>query len=77
VWRDDGRELYYVSPGNRLMAAGISATGTAAPALELFQAPLFSSLFAPSREGSRFLIAIPAPSTEVVPMEIQLNALAR
>jgi Tol biopolymer transport system component len=77
AWKGDGREVYFIAPGNRVMAAAMAPSGSASPARDLFQAPLFGSLYAPSRDGSRFLIAIPAPSTEIVPMELQLHALGR
>ena len=78
LWRGDGRELYYVSAGSRVMASTIVASGasvSAAPASTLFEVPLFGGLYAPSADGRRFLIALPAPSTDVVPMELRLNAL--
>ena len=78
LWRADGRELYFVGPGNRLMAAAISFAGSSpsvAPASAIFEAPLFGALYAPAANGSRFLIAMPAPSTDVVPMELMVNPL--
>src|SRR5688572_6217406 len=78
LWRADGRELYFVGPGNRLMAAGVTMTGptpAVAPASSLFEVPLFGGLYAPSADGRRFLIAMPAPSTDVVPIELRLNPL--
>jgi len=36
---------------------------------------LFGGLYAPSADGRRFLIAMPALSTDVVPMELQINRL--
>ncbi len=79
MWRGDGRELYYVGSGNRITAAAITATPgsvTAASPVQLFQTPLFGGLYAPSPDGQRFLIATPAASADVVPMELRLNALA-
>ena len=77
-WRTDGRELYFVGPGNRLMAATVSLTratlAVSSPSV-LFEVPVFGGLYAPSGDGRRFLIAMPAPSTDVVPMEVQLNPL--
>ncbi len=79
LWRADGRELYFVGPGNRLMAAAISFTGSApsvAPASPVFDAPLFRrAVCARRRTAARFLIAMPAPSTDVVPMELIVNPL--
>ncbi len=79
LWRSDGRELYFVAPGNRLMAAPVSVTAgtpSVAPASTLFEVPLFGGLYAPAPDGRRFLIAMPAPSTDVVPMELRLNPIA-
>ena len=78
AWRGDGRELYFVASGSRLMAAAVTASGASAtvgPAVTLFEVPLFGALYAPSVDGRRFLIAMPAPSTDVVPMELQINRL--
>jgi len=77
LWRADGRELYYVTGGSRLMASTVTPGGAAAPAATLFEVPLFGGLYAPSADGRRFLIALPAPSTDVVAMELRLNPLAR
>src|SRR5688500_15337759 len=78
LWRADGRELYFVGAGSRLMAATVTTSGsslTITPATSVFDVPLFGALYAPSPDGRRFLIAMPAPSTDVVPMELQLNPL--
>ena len=79
MWRGDGRELFFVASGSRLMAASMTATGasvTVGPAATLFEVPLFGGLYAPSLDGRRFLIAMPAPSTDIVPMELQINRLS-
>jgi eukaryotic-like serine/threonine-protein kinase len=80
LWRGDGREIYYVGTGNRLMSAAITMTGASLSVgspLVLFEAPLFGGLYAPAADGSRFLIALPAPSTDVVPIEVRVNAIDR
>jgi hypothetical protein len=44
TWRRDGKELYWVGPGGRMMAASIVVKGTtleSGPPVELFQAPIF------------------------------------
>jgi Tol biopolymer transport system component len=78
LWRRDGRELYFVGTSNRITAAAITTTPgavtTSAPA-PLFQAALFAGLYAPAPDGQRFLIATPAASADVVPMELRLHAL--
>jgi Tol biopolymer transport system component/tRNA A-37 threonylcarbamoyl transferase component Bud32 len=78
MWRGDGRELYFVAPGSRLMAGQVSVAAgspSVSPASLLFEVPLFGGLYAPAPDGKRFVIAMPAPSTDVVPMELRLNPL--
>jgi Tol biopolymer transport system component len=78
LWRADGRELYFVGPGNRLMASSVTINGITpaiAPASSVFDVPLFGGLYAPAPNGNRFVIAMPAPSTDVVPMELRINPL--
>jgi serine/threonine-protein kinase len=78
LWREDGRELYFVGAGGRLMAASVSVTAgspSVAPPSVLLQIPLFGGLYAPAPNGSRFLIAMAAPSTDVVPIELMVNPL--
>ena len=78
LWRGDGRELYFVGPGSRLMAAGVTVNGNApavTPPSSVFDVPLFGGLYAPSPAGNRFVIAMPAPSTDVVPIELRINPL--
>lgn len=78
LWRADGRELYFLGPGNRLMAAAVAVTGispSVKPASPVFDAPLFGGLYAPVADGTRFLVAMAAPATNVVPMELLVNPL--
>ena len=49
-----------------------SGAGAGTPT-ELFRAVLYGSVFVPDPGGQRFLIARPAPSQEIVPLEIVLN----
>jgi len=77
-FRGDGRELYFNAPGNRLTAVSVTLTNgspSVGPASVLFEIPLFGGLYAPAADGRRFLIAMPSPSTDVVPMELRLNPL--
>ena len=62
-WRADGRELYYLSDDQRLMAVPVSpSSGSFGAPRPLFQTYVHvgvSSLrthYVPSRDGSRFLI---------------------
>jgi Tol biopolymer transport system component len=78
LWRGDGRELYFVGAGGRVMAASIAVAAglpSAAPPSVLLQLPLFGELYAPSADGRRFLVAMAAPSTDVVPIELMVNPL--
>ena len=79
-WRNDGKELYFISPDGKLMAASITA-GTAFAAAT--PAPLFSVTLAPgagsnkqqyavSRDG-RFLINQPVESATTAPITLILN----
>ena len=56
MWRRDGRELYFLAPDNRVMAVTMTPS-SASPPILLFQPALFSSLYPPAPDGSRFLIA--------------------
>ena len=51
-----------------------SGAGAGTPT-ELFRAVLYGSVFVPDPGGQRFLIARPAASHEIVPLEIILNPL--
>jgi Tol biopolymer transport system component len=78
LWRGDGRELYFVGSGGRVMAASVSLSGgtpSVSPPSALLQIPLFGELFAPAPDGRRFLVAMAAPSTDVVPIELMVNTL--
>jgi Tol biopolymer transport system component len=78
MWRRDGREVYFITTDGRLMSAAVTGTAgdaeIAAPT-QLFQAAIFGGLYAPSADGRRFLVARPAASAELVPMELVLNPL--
>jgi serine/threonine protein kinase/Tol biopolymer transport system component len=61
IWRRDGKELFYVN-GTKLMAVPIHLTDTAVEAGKpqvLFDVPL-NTRFQVSRDGERFLIAMPS-----------------
>jgi Tol biopolymer transport system component len=76
TWRGDGRELYYITLDGRVMSAAVAAApgapAVAAPA-ELFRGSFFTNLYAPAPDGQRFLVARPAPSSDVVPMEVMMG----
>jgi Tol biopolymer transport system component len=79
-WRGDGRELYYRSPDQKLMAVEVKAAGND------FQAGVPQALFpinirpgnprnkyAPSPDGQRFMIAAPLGRDAMSPTTIVLN----
>jgi len=81
-WRADGRELYFIAPDGKLMAAGVSVSGsnleTGTP-VPLFQtriaggvASLFRPQYAVSRDG-RFLINQLADESAATPITLILN----
>jgi serine/threonine protein kinase len=60
AWGADGRELFYMSPDNHLMAIPITFEGSRidfGKAVELFQVRA-GSTYAPARDGRRFLINV-------------------
>jgi DNA-binding winged helix-turn-helix (wHTH) protein/Tol biopolymer transport system component len=65
AWRRDGRELYWVGPGGRMMAAPIAVKGTASsgetiesgPPVQLFQAPIFNGGLDVNTGGRQFDVA--------------------
>jgi eukaryotic-like serine/threonine-protein kinase len=76
-WRGDGRELYYVAPGNRLMAVPLTLPATG-DALE-FGAPvhLFTTAavntYAPAADGQRFLVNQLLEAVPTAPITVVLN----
>jgi Tol biopolymer transport system component len=62
IWRADGRELFYLSPDGTLMAVAVSTEPTfsvdGAPQA-LFKLPATIVFFDASRDGERFLVAVP------------------
>ena len=61
AWRRDGKELYYISAEQKLMAVPIKSGSTVEPGTPqaLFSVPRITS-YAPSRDGQRFLVNVPA-----------------
>jgi eukaryotic-like serine/threonine-protein kinase len=62
IWRDDGKELLYVSGDNRtVMSAEVSTKPVfrSSPAQLLFQTPVGVATGSPAADGKRFLIAVP------------------
>jgi serine/threonine protein kinase/Tol biopolymer transport system component len=79
-WRADGKELYFVAPDRKLMAASVTAgaTFTAETPVPLFTVTLppggaaNRQQYAVSRDG-RFLITQPAEASSTTPITVILN----
>jgi eukaryotic-like serine/threonine-protein kinase len=78
-WRADGREMYYLTMDQKLMAVGVGPGPAFGAPTELFQARVaggVSSLrthYVPSRDGQRFLINTPTGDAAMVPITVVLN----
>ena len=74
-WRGDGKELFYIGPGNSLMAVPISTSGAAfrpGTPVALFKAPP-SMAWDVTADGKRFLFTIPLGDTAQAPFTVVLN----
>jgi Tol biopolymer transport system component len=85
-WRGDGKELFYLSPDGKMMAAPVTtgARFSAGTPTVLFQAsprqPVTNGdlfVYDVSRDGQRFLINTPVKQTETAPMSVILNWTAK
>jgi len=80
-WRRDGKELYYVSADQKLMAVPIKLGATVEPGAPqpLFPIPTYGALdssYVPSRDGQRFLVNVPAggeTATAAPPITVVTN----
>jgi dipeptidyl aminopeptidase/acylaminoacyl peptidase len=78
-WRADGREMYYLSLDQKLMAVGVGPGPSFGAPTKLFQvrvagdANLNRTHYVPSRDGRRFLINTPTGDTAIVPITVVLN----
>jgi Tol biopolymer transport system component len=73
-WRDDGRELYYVSSDHKVMALEVAAGGLfqAGTPKPLFQAAGILPEWYVQADGRRFLFAVPVEQAQV-PIRVVLN----
>jgi eukaryotic-like serine/threonine-protein kinase len=78
-WRADGREIYYLSPDQKLMAVRVGPGPSFGAPTELFQARVAGGVssqrthYVSSRDGQRFLINTPAGEPPTVPITVVLN----
>src|SRR6185295_9578876 len=75
-WRDDGKELFYLTEDGKVVSAQINSGFENVVTKQLFQldikrAPGYPYDLAP--DGSRFLINIPAEASNPAPMVVVLN----
>jgi serine/threonine protein kinase len=78
LWRDDGKELFYLTQDGRVMSAEIRSGAKLESSVpqQLFQTRIkFTDdyPYAINRDGSRFLINIPAETNDTAPMIVVLN----
>ena len=77
-WRADGKELYYLAPGNKLMAAITSQAGpiTPGPPVALFTANFVRTTNRPqydvARDG-RFLVNVELNDAALPPITLLMN----
>jgi dipeptidyl aminopeptidase/acylaminoacyl peptidase len=69
IWRRDGKELFYISTDDKLMAAPIKLSSTVAPGtpqllfdVASFKQPTVGISYSVSRDGQKFLLSAPAGS---------------
>jgi hypothetical protein len=81
-WRGDGKELFFMGPNNRLMAADVELGPTfrAGVPKPLFEVPGWAGTtvggggrYAVSRDGKRFLFSVLSGATESSPITVVLN----
>jgi Tol biopolymer transport system component len=79
-WRRDGKELYYLSPDNRIMSAEIAFTAGSVEVSNvhlLFEVPLIVQLVFPgydvSPDGTRFLVNVQSETQNQTPLSLVVN----
>jgi Tol biopolymer transport system component len=82
-WRDDGKELFYVTPSQTLVTVGVKSTPTtlevAAPAalfptrIKWMEIQAVAHHYAPAPDGQRFLISSATDEAQSLPVTIVLN----
>jgi len=71
-WRADGRELYYLS-GGHLMAVAISGTTPVIAGTPQTRFEFHGAFYSPTRDGQRFLAAVPADPSDSNAFRVALN----
>jgi eukaryotic-like serine/threonine-protein kinase len=81
MWRRDGKELYFLSPDEKLMAVDVdtnAGTFQAGIPKELFQAQTippwyWRNIYVPSADGQRFMMIAPAIDAKPAPITVVVN----
>jgi len=78
-WRDDGREIYYLSEARKLMAVSVGAGPSFGVPQPLFQTRVPAGVsanrthYVPSRDGKRFLVNTQSDDPSPTPITVVLN----
>jgi hypothetical protein len=76
-WRGDGKELFYLAPDRKLMAAPIKAGALDGVPVPLFETQVDSytatNRYAPAADGQRFLVNVPNGAPVSTPLTVVLN----
>jgi hypothetical protein len=81
-WRPDGKELFYISPDQKLMAipvkAGVAFEGGTPAALfdtamRLGPGGATRNLYQPAADGQRFLMNLPPEGAKAPPITVVIN----
>jgi len=79
-WRADGKELFYVAPGDTLQAVPVSIGGTFEPGIPkaLFKqamerGPVPRNSWSPSADGQRFVVNVSRDAGQSKPFSVILN----
>jgi serine/threonine protein kinase/Tol biopolymer transport system component len=78
LWREDGKEIFYLTEDGRLMSAELKSDGAFESVVTkvLFQVDFKrvpGTPYAVTPDGSRFLINVPAEASNSTPMSVVLN----
>ncbi len=74
-WRRDGKELFFLAPGGRIMSAAMNGGRTVGSPRGLFQTAEIED-FEPTADGNRFIVQIEERSSEP-PVHLLINWPAR
>ena len=74
-WRGDGKELFYLAPNGTITSVAFASDrgGAIGPARALFQAAGADTAWAVTRDGERFLLAVPAGHATPSPFSVVFN----